>query len=190
MSDSDVIKVDSIDQSEKIILEHVNNGENYRDIAQITFEVNGTVKRFNPSQISKIKAKYEQNQAQNGHDADKSMVFKKFRDGKSIINVVIETGLNYEYVKKAYEEFLESEDKIPVPKWFYWEIMWLAGYPGYSVTFENVIKVMYELIESDQRVQEFVFNCNRCGGDAQIDGKALEDAQQYLSSKWQHTNCP
>ena len=38
MSETDAIKVDSIDQAEKIILEHVNNGKNYRDIAQITFD--------------------------------------------------------------------------------------------------------------------------------------------------------
>ncbi len=189
MSESDAIKVDSLDQAEKIILEHVNNGKNYRDIAQITFDVNGTVKRFNPSQISKIKAKIEENQAQNAHDPDKSLVFKKFREGKSLIDVVIETGLNYEYVKKAHEEFLESEDKVMVPKWFYEEAIGLASYPGYSRTFENAKKVMDELMEADQMLLDIFSNCTECGYSLDYEKEPVEDAKKNLRVSWHHEKC-
>jgi len=190
MSDSDVIKVDSIEQAEKIILEHINSGENYRDIAQITFDVNGTVKRFNPSQISKIKAKYEQNQAQNTRDPDKSRCFKLFRKGKSPVDVVIETGLSYEYVKKAHKEFLESEDKVMIPAWFYEDVRFLAGYPGYSQTLENATKVMYELIESDQVIQSIFSNCTVCGNswDWEVD-EPLKVAKKNLRVAWHHEKC-
>jgi len=190
MSESDAIKVDSLDQAEKIILEHVNNGENYRDIAQITFDVNGTVKRFNPSQISKIKAKIEENQAQNAHDPDKSLVFKMFKAGKSITDVVIETKLEFDYVTKAHKEFLESEDKVTVPKWFYNEIMFLAGYPGYSHTLENATKVMYELMESDQILLQCFSNCTVCGNswDCEVD-EPMEVVKKNLRVAWHHEKC-
>jgi len=189
MSDTDAIKVDSIEQAEKIILEHVNNGKNYRDIAQIAFDVNGTVKRFNPSQISKIKAKNEENQAQNAHDSDKSLVFKMFKAGKSITDVVIETGLNYEYVKKAHEEFLESEDKVMVPKWFYEEAIGLASYPGYSRTFENAKKVMDELMEADQMLLDIFSNCTECGQALDYEKESIIVAKKNLRVAWHHEDC-
>ena len=192
MSDSDVIKVDSIENAEKIILEHVNKRENYRDIAQIAFDVNGTIKRFNPSQISKIKAKIEENQAQNAHDPDKSLVFKKFRDGKSIINVVIETGLNYEYVKKADEEFLESENETSV----YNE--WIDHLHDMSMEiirsvdpnrFRDIVIAFERAKDSHLKLKKFVCNCSKCEGIMEIDDEMMEDAKQYLSSKWYHGEC-
>jgi len=190
MSDTDAIKVDSIDQAEKIILEHVNNGENYRDIAQIAFDVNGTTKRFNPSQISKIKAKNEENQAQNARDPDKSLVFKMFKAGKSITDVVIETKLEFDYVTKAHKEFLESEDKVMIPKWFFDDAMFLAGYPGYSQTLENATKVMYELMDADQMLQSIFSNCTVYGGswDWEVD-EPVEVAKKNLSVAWHHERC-
>jgi len=192
MSDSDVIKVETLKQAEKIILEHVNNGENYRDIAQITFDVNGTVKRFNPSQISKIKAKIEESQAQNAHDPDKSLVFKKFREDKSIIDVVIETGLDYEYVKKAYEEFLESENETAV----YNE--WLDNLHDMSMEiirsvdpnrFRDIVIAFERAKYSHLKLKSFVCNCSKCEGIMEINDEMMEDAHQYLSSRWHHVDC-
>jgi len=190
MSDTDAIKVDSLEQAEKIILEHVNNFENYRDIAQIAFDVNGTVKRFNPSQISKIKAKSQEKQAQNALDPDKSLVFKKLKEGKSVIDVVIETRLEFDYVKKAHEEFLESEDKVMIPEWFYSDVMFLAAYPGYRPTFENAIKGMYELMDADQMLQSIFSNCTVCGGswDWEED-EPVEVAKKNLRVAWHHERC-
>jgi len=190
MSESESINVETIEEAEKIILEHVNNGENYRDIAQITFDVNGSVKRFNPSQISKIKAKIEENQAQNAHDPDKSLVFKMFKAGKSITDVVIETKLEFDYVTKAHKEFLESEDKVMIPKWFYSDVRFLAGYPGYSPTLENATKVMYELMEADQMLQSIFSHCIVCGNswDWEVD-EPMEVAKKNLRVAWHHEKC-
>jgi len=188
----DYITVDSLDQAEKIILEHINNGENYRDISQITFSINGTIKRFNPSQISKIKGKNEQSQAQNRHDSDKCLVYKMFRKGKNPTDVVIETGLNFEYVKKAYEEYLEFEEQELVPKYWLDNLEKFAGYVSEVSENNRLGDIHYAFSvakESHLELEKFVFTCSKCDEDARINGKALEDAQQYLSSKWKHTDC-
>jgi len=190
---SDSIKVESLEQAEKIILEHVNNGENYRDIAQITFDVNGTVKRFNPSQISKIKAKYETSQAQNGHDPDKSMIFKMFRKGKNPTDVLIETGLNFEYVKKAYEEYLEFEGHEIVPKSWIENLLEIAGYV-FVWTEEEKLTYINEAFsiakESHLELEKHVYNCCNCGKEMPIKDKSLKDACNYLSLRWCHEECP
>ena len=118
------------------------------------------------------------------------MIFKMFKEGKSVIDVVIETGLDYDYVKKAHEEFLESEDKVMVPKWFYDDVRFLAGYSGYSVTFENATKVMYELMEADQMIQSIFSNCTVCGNswDWEED-EPMEVAKKNLSASWHHERC-
>jgi len=190
---SDSIKVDSIDQAEKIILEHVNNGENYRDIAQVTFNVNGNIKRFNPSQISKIKAKYEENQAQNAHDADKSLVFKMFRKDKNPTDVVIETGLNFDYVKKAYEEYLEYEEKELVPKKWLENLVEIAGYV-FVWTQEEKLSYINEAFsiakESHLELEKHIFYCCKCGQETAISNKVLKAASNYLSKNWGHVECP
>jgi len=192
MSDTDVIKVDSIEQAEKIILEHVNNVENYRDIAQITFNVNGTTKRFNPSQISKIKAKIEENQAQNGHDADKSMVFKMFRKDKNPTDVVIETGLNFDYVKKAHEEYLEFEGHEIVPKSWLENLVEIAGYV-FVWTEEEKLSYINEAFstakESHLELEKHIFYCCKCGQETTIINNALKAASNYLSKSWGHVDC-
>jgi len=190
VSDNDnYITVESLEQAEKIILEHINNGENYRDIAQITFSINDNIKRFNPSQISKIKGKNEENQAQNRHDSDKSRVFKMFKKGKKLTDVVIDTGLDYDYVKNARKQYLDSENLVEIPKSFYKKIMSVASYFGDTETIFNVEWRLEDLYKSDHRVEEYVCDCSVCGEEMKINDEMLEDAKQYLSSKWGHGNC-
>ena len=185
----ETIPVNSIDAAEKIILEHINNGKNYRDIAQITFSINGTIKRFNPSQISQIKAKSEQKQAQNRHDSDKSTVFKMFKKGKKLTDVIIETGLDYDYVKNARKQYLDSEKLVEIPKSFYDNVMGIASYFGDKETIFYVELRLENLYESDQRVEGYVCDCSVCGKEMKINDAMLEDAKKYLSSKWHHGNC-
>lgn len=54
-----VLKFNTIDEVEKAVYDQRKFGKNFRDIAQTGFDIIGNVKRFNPSQISKIKAKFE-----------------------------------------------------------------------------------------------------------------------------------
>jgi len=121
--------------------------------------------------------------------SDKSLVFKMFKAGRSITDVVIETKLEFDYVTKAHKEFLESEDKVTVPKWFYNEIMFLAGYPGYSVTLENATKVMYELIESDQILMGCFSSCSVCGLPIELEEESMENAKKNLRVLWHHEKC-
>jgi len=190
VSDNDnYITVDSLEKAEKIILEHINNGENYRDISQITFSINGTIKRFNPSQISKIKAKSEQNQAQNSHDSDKSTIFKMFKKGKKLTDVIIDTKLDYDYVKNAHKQYLDSEQLVEVPKSFYNKMMAIATCFGHDKTIFDVELDLGYLYRDHQRVQELVCNCSECGKDMKIDDEMLDDAKQYLSESWHHGQC-
>ena len=191
MSD-DVIKVETLEQAEKIILEHINNGENYRDIAQITFEVNGTIKRFNPSQISKIKAKKEQNKPQNPRDSDISLVFKMFRKEKTPVDVIIETGLDYEYVTHAYDQFLDLEDQTTVPETWVFNLMQMSAdiskLPGPSREYD--ITTAFEIAkESYFKLKNFVCNCSICEESMSVNDEMMEDAKQYLSSIWKHVDC-
>jgi len=179
MSETESINVETIEEAEKIILEHVNNGKNYRDIAQITFDVNGTVKRFNPSQISKIKAKNEESQAQNAHDPDKSLVFKKFRKGKTPIDVIIETGLDYDYVINAYEEYLDLEDKTVVyQSWIdnlHKMSMEIIKPCGYSRE-KDIVTALERAKDSHLKLKNFVCTCSVCEESMSVNDEMMEDA--------------
>jgi len=185
----ETIPVDSLDQAEKIILEHINEGKNYRDIAQITFSINGTIKRFNPSQISKIKAKSEQNQAQNRHDQDKSTVFKMFKKRKKLADVVIDTKLDYDYVKNAHQQYLESENMVEIPKSFYEKIMSVASHFGDAETMVNVESRLEDLYKAEKRAKLLFCDCGLCGEPMEINEEMLEDSKNYLSPRWNHDHC-
>jgi len=189
VSEQDTIPVDSIDQAEKIILEHINNGENYRDISQITFSINDTIKRFNPSQISKIKGKSEQNQAQNRHDQDKATIFKMFKKGKKLADVIIDTTLDYDYVKNAHQQYLESKNLVEIPKSFYDKVMSVASYFGDAETIFNVECRLEDLYKAEKRAKIFFCDCWRCGKPLEINEEMLEDSKNYLSPRWNHDHC-
>ena len=188
----ETIPVVSLEQAEKIILEHLNNGENYRDIAQITFSINGTIKRFNPSQISKIKGKKDENQAQSRRDPDKALVFKLLKSGTSPTDVIIKTGLPSEFVKEANEEFLDFEDQSTVYN------AWVDNLhdmsmeiirPFGSNRFAEIAIAFERAKDSHLELKNYVCSCSVCGESMRINDEMLEDAKQYLSSKWRHGNC-
>lgn len=185
----ETIPVDSLEQAEKIILEHLNNGENYRDISQITFSINGTIKRFNPSQISKIKGKKDENQAQNRHDQDKSTVFKMFKKRKKLADVVIDTKLDYDYVKNAHQQYLESENMVEIPRLFYEKIMSVASYFGDTETIFNVECRLEDLYKAEKKAKILFCDCSLCGEPMEINEEMLEDSKNYLSPRWNHDHC-
>ncbi len=188
----ETIPVNSIDAAEKIILENINNGKNYRDIAQITFSINGTIKRFNPSQISQIKAKNEENQAQSRRDPDKALAFKLLKSGTSPTDVLIKTGLPSEFVKEANEEFLDFEDQTTVYN------AWIDNLHDISLKIRSPtgpnslvdIALAFERAkDSHLELENYVCSCSVCGESMRISDEMLEDAKKYLSSKWHHSSC-
>lgn len=103
-------------EAEKIIYEEIKAGKNYRDIAKMSFPIDSKIRRFNPSQIHKIKEKYEPNIIPVNRDSDKALAFKKMKEGISDDEIVIQTELPFEYVRNARQEYLECLDKVEVPK--------------------------------------------------------------------------
>ncbi len=188
----ETIPVNSIDAAEKIILENINNGKNYRDIAQITFSINGTIKRFNPSQISQIKAKSEENQAQSRRDPDKALAFKLLKSGTSPTDVLIKTGLPSEFVKEANEEFLDFEDQTTVyNEWIdnLHDISLKIRRPTDPNRLVDIALAFERAKDSHLELENYVCSCSVCGESMRISDEMLEDAKKYLSSKWRHGNC-
>ena len=188
----ETIPVNSIDAAEKIILENINNGKNYRDIAQITFSINGTIKRFNPSQISQIKAKNEENQAQSRRDPDKALAFKLLKSGTSPTDVLIKTGLPSEFVKEANEEFLDFEDQTTVyNEWIdnLHDISLKIRSPTGPNSLVDIALAFERAKDSHLELENYVCSCSVCGESMRISDEMLEDAKKYLSSKWHHSSC-
>ena len=142
--------------------------------------------------IKKIKTKNEESQAQNDHDPDKSLVFKMFRKGQTPIDVIIETGLDSKYVQEAYEEFLDLEGQSTD----YNE--WLDNLHEMSMKiirsvdpnrFTDIAIAFERAKDSHLKLKKFVCNCSICEGTMSVNDEMMEDAKQYLSSKWYHGDC-
>lgn len=187
-----ILKFDTLEDAEKAVYELVKLGKNFRDIAKTGFDIVGNVKRFNPSQISKIKAKFEPKLTENNRDPDKATVFALFKKNKKPTDVIIETGLSYEYVKKSYEEFLEFENKMLVPKY------WIDNLEGFANSVTDIhgnnklghIHYAFSVAkDSHLELQKHIYFCSICGEEMKIKGKSLQAASDYLSQSWGHAEC-
>ena len=187
-----ILKFDTLEEAEKAVYELVKQGKNFRDIAQIGFDIAGNVKRYNPSQISKIKAKLEPKAPENHLDQDKSKVFALFKKNKKPTDVIIETGLSFEYVKKSYEEFLEFEEKILVPKYWIDNLVgfadWIKESDGRN-KLGHIHNAFSVAKDSHVELQDHVYNCSVCGEEMKIKDKSLQSASNYLSQSWGHAEC-
>lgn len=183
------IEVSNLAEAEAKIYEFVQKGENYRNITKIEFVINGVVKHFNPSQISQIKAKFEAKSGLNHQDPDKAKVFKLFKSGQMTTNVLIETGYSFEFVKKAYDEFLEFEKMVAVPKWFEESVYDLLYDIRICKNWNDVYHGISDAVSSHKELEEHYFNCSRCSDLIPIRGKSLHAAINYLSKNWGHKEC-
>lgn len=187
-----VLKFNTLDEAEKAVYEYVKSGKNFRDIAQTGFDIVGNIKRFNPSQISKIKAKFEPKPAENHLDQDKSKVFALFKKNKKPTDVIIETSLSFDYVKKAYEEYLEFEKQMIVPKF------WINNLEKFADSITNpdgknkLGHIHYALsvaAKSHLELQTHIYYCCVCKKPMSIKNESLQSACDYLSQKWGHAEC-
>lgn len=187
-----VLKFSTLEEAEKKLYEMVKSGTNFREIAKTGFDIAGNIKRFNPSQISKIKAKFEPKPSENHLDQDKSKVFSLFKKNKKPTDVIIETGLSFEYVKKAYEEFTELEGKMVVPKF------WINNLENFAdgiseKTGKNVLGHIHYAFSvahnSHVELQSHIYYCCVCEEQIPIKDKTLQAACDYLSQKWGHAKC-
>lgn len=187
-----VLKFNTLDEAEKSVYELVKSGKNFRDITKTGFDIAGNIKRFNPSQISKIKAKFEPKSPENHLDQDKSKVFALFKKNKKPTDVIIETGLSYEYVKKSYEEFLSLEKKVVIPKYWLDNLEEFASYIRESSGNNKLGDIHYAFSvakDSHLELKSHVYYCSGCEEPMPINGKSLQSACDYLSQRWGHVKC-
>jgi len=191
-SNQNLITVNSLEEAEKQVYKLIQANKNPREISQIGFSINGVVKRFNPVQIREIKAKFEPKIPENNRDQDKSRVFSLFKKNKKPVDVIIQTGLNYEYVKKSYDEFLEFEENTIVPKYWLDNLEEFADYvtdPDGPNKLGHIHCAFSVAKESHIELQKHFFYCCKCGEEIRIRENTLEAAHNFLSSKWGHSEC-
>lgn len=190
----------TLEEAEKQIYQMITNGDNYNQISQVKFPINGNERRFNPSQISKIKAKFEQKNTENktqnkdsskeeNKDDNKAKVFALFKKGTSPVDVLIKTRLDYDFIKKSHEQYLEMAKKKTVPEWFVSNLYDEANNIKQCNNITDVFHCINTAFQSHYELEEHVYFCSECGDPIPIRGKSLGDASVYLSTKWHHKNC-
>jgi len=179
----------TLQEAKKMVYAKLCQNINPKEITQITFLIDDKITRFNPAQIRKIREEFEPKIEQNNRDPDKALCFKLFKKGKLPADVIIETGLTYEYVTKAYEEYCRLQGKKLVTLRFYDEVMESIkvideGY--YEVDIEDA---MNKFVDAYQELENYVCPCSVCGLNMDIGSKDQKDAKQEYFSKWGHSSC-
>lgn len=184
------IEVNSFDEAEKIVYEQIRTGKNTREISQMTFIINDITKRYNPHQIRQIKDKHIQKSNNNNLDPEKALCFKLFKNGFSPSDVVIKTKLAPQFVQKAYQEFLEFEDKEVFSKK---EIQDLYDFVkmkmGWGKSLKDIKFIFKILFHHHDDYMKLFFDCVGCGEPMDIDDKMLAYARNYLAKNWRHKEC-
>lgn len=93
------------EEKEKLVIQLYEQGKSFREIAQelhLSFgTISSVIKRYTRE------TKYEEEKKGTEVESKDSRVFKLFEDGKTPIQVVIESGLNADEVRKMYKEWFE-----------------------------------------------------------------------------------
>jgi len=185
-------KVDSMEEVEQIVYSQIKNGKNYREILKMKFLVNDKIIGLNVSKINEIKDKFEGKSSKQNRDPDKALVFKYFKQGMKPSDVIIKTDLNYEYVKKSYEEFLEFEKTSLVPEYWLDNLENFADYVTESDGKNKLGHIHYAFSvakSSHLELEKHIFVCVGCRKVVPIRDNALKAAAIYLSKDWGHSEC-
>jgi len=114
------IKVKTIYEAEKQIYKLITQGVPQNEITEITININEHTRHFNPSQISKIKKKLER--PEENYDENKDFLtaelFKDFKNGHTVLEIVMNKGYKLDIVEAAYEKYIRHTDMEVIPKWF------------------------------------------------------------------------
>ena len=191
-SNQNLVTVNSLEEAEKEIYKSIQANKNPREITQIGFSINGVVKRFNPAQIREIKAKFEPKIPENNRDQDKSRVFSLFKKNKKPVDVIIQTSLSYEYVKRSYQEYLDFEEKTLVPKYWLDNLEEFADYVRDPDGMNKLGHIHYAFSvakASHLELESHIFYCCGCKKKTSIRDNALQAACNYLSKTWGHLEC-
>ncbi len=178
------IKVDSIDDAEKIIYEKINENTNNRDIVKIEFDINGILKKFNPYQIKKIKEKFESPKTDNKNH-DKATLFELFSKDVDLTDAVIQTKLDPKFVNDVYAEYLEMKNICIIPKVSYDQLL----ERGKKLTSEcNSIDDVLSALEYGfvflTELNRFHFPCRICSTPVMLDEEITQSTIRWMQTKW------
>jgi len=112
------IKVKTIHEAEKQVYQLIKQSVPQNEITQIDFVIDGILRHFSPSQISKIKKKMENTEEDNNKDSLTQKLFVDFENGETVMGVVTKKGYKLEIIEAAYENYLRLNELETVPKWF------------------------------------------------------------------------
>jgi len=183
------LKPTTLQEAKKTVYAKLCQNINPKEITQISFLIEDKVTRFNPAQIRKIREEFEPKIEQNNRDPDKVLTFKLFKKRVSPIDVVIQTGLPFEYVKNAYEEYCIFERMVTVPNWFYDNVM--ESIKVVDEKFNTVVDAKHalnKLVTAYQELKKYEYPCCICGINVPMQIEEWEEAKQHLS-RWGHEEC-
>ncbi len=100
----------TLEQVKQEILEMVDNGVNYREIAKIPFKIDEAVRRFGISQISRWKKDRDEGVEEN-EGAAASKAFHLYEDGEGPVQAVVELKMFPEDAENYYKRWLEMKEQ-------------------------------------------------------------------------------
>ena len=166
----------------------VQQGVNYRDITKKEFLIEGRVKRFSISEISKTVNESTKNDSKN-RDPDVALLFSLFKKGYSSTRAVIKTEFTPKYVEESYRKFQEFEKKRIVPEWFEIRMYELGSEVQDCNNLNEVYWAVKKAVDSHKELEKHFYLCYKCGESIPMREKSLKDAQIYLSQRWSHDSC-
>ena len=188
-------------EAKRQVFSLIQQGRNYREISQVSFLIEGLgLKRFSISEISKIKNEFlgvshnDENNSENSKE-DKSEIFKLIKIGTNLEDIVISTGQDPEFVKNAYNEYIELQN---LSKSLSDEILELLEKKGITVHNPDSLKqVIAKMADSHIFLYRLEYLCSCCKKPVPLSpyrdnrdwAEDLVDAIIYLSKTHGHPEC-
>jgi len=149
------------------------------------FIINGVSKKHNPSQIRKIKEKFESKNVSENKDPDTAILFELFSKDVRPEDAVIQTKFNPKFVKQVWEEYLDMLGKQPVPK----NVMKrLFEYGNTQLrpcdTYDKLLEAFEIAVESAKELSRFYFPCSICGHTVMLSDNIIKKTIQWMQSQW------
>ena len=177
------------------ILDLVDKGKTYREIAKRAFTVDGKKRRFSISQISKW-MKERERKGRSDFDDDRSIAsraFELFEKGITPVRVVIELEQSPELIQELYHKWVEMNGALLIPKKskdnIYRAIIKNTEYEVNDL--DSLEYVICFLILDHLALKDFNYPCNVCQetlyANPCLEWKDLVD--KGCLSNWGHKKC-
>lgn len=178
----------TLEEAEKIIYEQIKAGKNYRDILKMTLIVDGEIMPLNPKKIHAIKEKFEQNGRTTKRDPDTALAFKLMDEGLSDVEIVKQTELPYEFVRKARQQWLGCYDKIEVPKSVMNNLFEILRLDSKSKNYEELLKQVKRVKDDSNDLERFSPPCLECGLPMIFSFEIWDEAARWIQQNQQCTS--